>query len=209
MENSPLHWSDEKVLQELKALRIGYGVKKTMRYSTVRDFTVHSESVAEHLFALHYLALYFLPFEDPEGKLDKNKIHTIITFHDFGEIIHGDVPYHLKTDEHRKQEAEDAKVVFASLPESIRQMASDSWNDYEQQISPEAKFVCALDKMEPLFELFDPINELSLKRLKHTYKSHFEKKAKATDKFPVMKRFLDVGTKDMAERKVFWDNSPA
>src|SRR3989344_4656073 len=182
-KNSTETWLDERIITEVQALRVGYGLKNTLRYYTKRDFSVHSESVAEHLFALHYLTSYFLPFEDPYSELNIEKIHNIITFHDFGEILHGDVPYHLKTKDHERQEQKDAKILFNSLPVSLQKIAQKSWQDYMEQKTPEAKFVYALDKIEPLFELFNSINERSIKRLKQPYKKHFEKKFLATENF--------------------------
>ncbi len=199
-------WSDKHVLKELKALRVGYQLKRTLRYLTKRDFSVHSESVAEHLFSLHYLALYFQLQEDPLGKLNMERVHRVITFHDFGEILHGDVPYHLKTRAHELQEIKDAKTVFNSLPISLKKIAKSSWQDYCKRKSKEAKFVYVLDKIEPLFELYDPINERSIKRLKHSYDEHFNKKFLATENFPIMRRFVEVISQDMLSRKVFWED---
>jgi 5'-deoxynucleotidase YfbR-like HD superfamily hydrolase len=96
---------------------------------------VHSESVAEHVFGLFFLAQYFLPLEDPDGNLDREKLYRIFIYHDFGEIIHGDVPYHLKTEEHERQEREDAEKVFATLPATIQTIAKESWQDYEDKQS--------------------------------------------------------------------------
>ena len=198
--------SDDFIMNEVRALRIGYGMKRTLRYNSKRDLSVHSESVAEHIFALHFLALYFIQYEDPDCKLDFEVVSRIITFHDFGEILHGDVPYHMKTEAHRNQEHKDAEIVFASLPVSIQKTATESWQDYEKQVSAEAKFVYALDKVEPLFELFDPVNELSLKKTNFSYKDHFDKKFLATESFPIMRRFVEVVSKDMLDRKIFWEN---
>ena len=205
LENLLQTWPDERIMEEFLALRVGYGLKRTLRYDTKRDFSEHSESVAEHLFALNYLALYFGPLEDPKGELDMSKVSRIITFHDFGEITHGDVPYHVKTEAHEKQEHEDARVLFDSLPASLKKVARDSWQEYIDQESKESQFVYALDKVEPLFELFDPVNERSLKRSKFSYKAHFHKKYLATEEFPFMRRFVDVVSKDMLDRKVFWE----
>lgn len=206
MNKNPITaWSDEEILEEVRAIRIAYGLKHTMRYSSERDTSVHSESVAEHLFALHYLALYFQILEDPEKKLDMNKVHSIITFHDLGEITHGDVPYHLKTKDHELQEKEDAHKLFLALPGNLQKLAKDSWEDYEEQRSKEAEFVNALDKIEPLFELFDPINERTLKRLKNSYDKHFNQKFTATENFPIMRRFVEAVSRDMLKRKVFWE----
>lgn len=201
--------SDEQIMDIVRQLRVAYQLKRTLRYSTTRDFNEHSESVAEHVFALFFLAQYFLPLEDPEKKLDVEKLYRIILFHDFGEITHGDVPYHWKTIEHQAQEEEDAKAVFASLPSQLATIAEESWRTYEDRSSPEAQFAYALDKIEPIFELFDPVNEKTLKRVKFTYKDHIERKHKATENYPVLRKFIDVTSKDMLTRKVFWEEEPA
>ena len=205
----PKNWPDDKVLKETRALVNGYRLKRTLRYNTERDFSKHSESVAEHIFALHFLATYFLSLEDPDHNLDREKIHNLITYHDFGEIIRGDIPYHIKTEEDQKREEEDTEKALSTLPSSLQILARESWQDYKEKRSKEAEFVYALDKIEPLFELFDPINELSLKRTKFSYKDHFQRKFIATENFPVMRRFTEVISKDMLERKVFWENSPS
>jgi len=50
----------------------------TKRYATKRDFDTHSESVAEHVFALFFLAQYFLPLEDTRHVLNVEKLYKIL-----------------------------------------------------------------------------------------------------------------------------------
>ncbi|HEY4501793.1 MAG TPA: HD domain-containing protein [Candidatus Paceibacterota bacterium] len=204
MNNVILRLSDEEVMEIARQLRVGYGLKCTPRYNTERNFGVHYESVGEHVFALHYLLEYFARVEKLPRALDMEKARRMITFHDFGEIPNGDKPYHTKTKEDEDQEREDAKKVFASLPVEIRSIAQESWEDYEARKSLEAQFVYALDKVEPMFELFNPVTELSFKRLEQTYDQHIGKKLAATENFPVMRRFVEVVSSDMLARRVFW-----
>jgi hypothetical protein len=49
----------------------------------------------------------------------------------------------------------------------------------------------------------DGDNAKSMKRLKFTYEDHIHKKVKVTVDFPIMRRFVDVISKDMVEKKVF------
>ena len=166
---------------------------------------MHGETVAEHVFAIIFLAQYFLPLEDPEGKIDKAKLYEISLFHDFGEILNGDIPYHRKTEVHEIQEAKDAEIVFKSLPDSVGAIGAIRWKEYEDRATFEARFAYALDKIEPTFELLDPISEKSLKREKFTYEAHLGKKQKATEQFPVMRRFVDVLAAHIKDRGVFWE----
>jgi len=66
---------NETIIEIAKQLRVAYKLKSTIRYAGSRDLSVHGESVAEHVFALLFLAQYFLPLEDPEQKLSKERVY--------------------------------------------------------------------------------------------------------------------------------------
>ena len=199
-----VEFSDEEVLATTRKLRVGYELKRTLRYRTKRDFEIHSESDAEHIFALIYLAYYFLKTEPSGTSLNVEKINNLILFHEFGEIKHGDVVTYDKTNEDKKREARAAKEIFESLPEPLDKEGYEFWLEYEAQQTPEARFCFALDKIEPLFELFDPVNQESMKNLQVTYEMNLSNKLRPTEEFPVMRRFVEVLSKDMLDRGVFW-----
>lgn len=196
--------TDDEVLRAAHQLREGYKMKRVMRYNTARDFEVHNESDAEHIFALIYLAHYFLEVEPLGRSLNREKLFSMLLYHDFGEVKYGDVVTYNKTSGDRELEAEAAKEVFDSLPKEIGPAGYKLWEEYEEQKSPEAQFAYALDKIEPLFELLDPVNERSIKDLRITYETNLSNKLKPTENFPVMRRFVDVISNDMVKRNVFW-----
>lgn len=196
--------SHEEVLAEAHKLREGYKMKRIIRYNSPRDVSFHNESNAEHTFALIYLAQYFSRVEPSAMDLDKEKLCSILLFHDFGEIKHGDVVSYEKTKEHEERERLAAKEVFAALPEVLQNVGYEHWHDYEYKTSPEAKFAYTLDKLEPMFELLDATNEQSMRRLKITMEMHLSNKLPPTEKYPVMRRFLEVITADMDARDIFW-----
>ncbi|HEY5383125.1 MAG TPA: HD domain-containing protein [Candidatus Paceibacterota bacterium] len=200
-----LKTSDKEVLEVAYKLCVGYKMKRIMRYRTKRDATVHNESDAEHVFALIYLAHYFLGVEPTGLPLSAEKIYSLLMFHDFGEIKYGDVVTYDKTTDDKERELGAAKEVFDSLPEEISTKGYAYWQEYEGQASPEARFCFALDKIEPLFELLDPVNERSMKDLKITYEKNLSNKLKPTEEFPAMRRFVDVISKDMKNRSIFWE----
>jgi 5'-deoxynucleotidase YfbR-like HD superfamily hydrolase len=204
--NDVLKLSDEEILAIAHQLRVGYAFKRVLRFNTTRDQSVHSESDAEHVFGLIYLAEYFARVELVGKSLNLLKLHNLLLFHDFGEIKYGDINTYEKNQSHIDREREAAKEVFASLPEPLDQLGLEAWQEYEDHKSPEARFAYALDKIEPLFELLDPVNERSVKRLKITVEMHLGNKVKAVVEYPVMARFVDVLTKDMVARGVFWES---
>lgn len=199
-----LAMTDAEIMEIVRQIRVAYQLKKIPRYATKRNADEHSESVAEHVFALVYLAEFFLPFEDIEKGIDVVKLHRILLYHDLSEIKYGDQPYHLKTAEDTKREREATQEIFSSLPAILQETARRSWEDYESRQSAEAKLAYALDKIEPIFELLDPTNERSMKRLKFSYEAHIGVKMRATERFPVMRKFVEVMTRDMLKRGVFW-----
>ena len=201
---SPSMLSREHILHEVQRLKVAYALKRTLRYATTRDLSVHNESVAEHVFALFFLARYFLPIEDPDHTMDWHKVYDILLYHDFGEIKHGDVCFHLKTADDEERERVAAEEVFAALPSSMGKNARDSWTEYELRSTPEARFAYALDKLEPVFELFDEINQKSIAQLQVTYELYYEVKHRATSAFPHMEMFLRYMSEELQKRDVFW-----
>ena len=185
--------TDDEILAEMERVRVLYKLKYTMRYESARDMRVHSESVAEHLFAMQIISQYFLPLEDAGGKLDRVRINELILFHEIGEIETGDILNSKKTDQHRAIEREAAERVAESLPESMRALALERFHEFEQAASREAVFVQAVDKIEPLFELWDEQLALPLFK-KHGIMRNvaLDNKREATTTFPYMRRFLEA-----------------
>lgn len=199
-----LNATNIEIMNIVKQIRTGYELKRTLRYATARDFSVHSESVAEHVFALLYLSRYFLPLEFPEKNIDVSSLDSLLLFHDFGEIIHGDIVYNIKSESDIEREKKDAETVYHQLPYPLNAAFMHSYTEYEHRHSREAQFAYALDKVEPLFELYDPVNEKSLIRHKFTPEISMGIKIKATETFPVMRRFVEAINQDMIDRDVFW-----
>ncbi len=194
------------ILQIARQLRAGYRMKQTLRYASVRP-PEHSESNAEHVYGLMLLMQYFLPHEDPEGQWDRNRIAGMLLYHDIPEIIHGDIAYHLKTREQVEREHAAAPVAFGQLPAPLAEEGFALWREYERQDTPEARFAYALDKLEPMFELFEnPYGAATMHRLKFTFEMHLAKKLRATEGFPVMRRFVEVMSDEMRRAGVFYED---
>lgn len=104
------------------------------------------ESVAEHSFGVALLAMFLAEAYFPY--LDTNKVIRLALLHDFGEIYAGDiVPADgISPAEKMRQEQEGVVRVLAKLPQGERYLAL--WEEYEQQHSPEARFVRQIDRLE-------------------------------------------------------------
>lgn len=197
--------SNEEFIAEMERIRVFYTLKSVMRYGSTRDTSVHSESVAEHLYGMQLLAEYFLPLDDPEGLLDVGRIRELILFHEIGEIETGDISFHLKTDDIKMEERRAAARVADKLPQAFQKLALDRFLEFDTLASPEACFTDAIDKVEPIFQVFDPSIGLTLYKNQGITKDvAIGKKMLATEPYPFMRRFLEAWT----ERAVALDTFP-
>lgn len=192
-----------EILEEMRRLRELYKLKRTLRYDSRRDFSVHSESVAEHLYGMMVLAHYFLPLEDADGTLDHKTVFELILFHDIGEADTGDIVSHWKTAEHEEAERLAVQAIAQRVPKSISETLLIRVEEYEAGESSEAMFVRAIDKLEPIFELLDDVNITSFKRLNTTAEMNAVPKRKALARYPVMSAFLEAGMDYFLSRDAF------
>lgn len=184
--------SDNFVLSETKKIQYTYGLKHETRYIVDRNEEVDSESVAEHVYGLHVLADYFLPIEDTEHTMDWMKVHQMVQYHDIDEIETGDKIGYLKTDEDRAKEAQAAKRVIQNFPSHLQQNLETTLEEYEAQESKEAIFTKAIDRIEPLFQLYNQNGKKILEIQQTTKEQSISLKDSFIRPFPYMYRFFEV-----------------
>lgn len=141
-------YTGEYVLEEVRKIKYLYGVNKVIRYNLERQEKYQSQSVAEHLTNMLYLAHYFRELEDPGGKLDFEKVIRIILFHDLGEIETGDIITVAKNSEHEDAERLAIQNVKKKSPEFVSREIEEIYNEFENPKTPEGKFAKAIDKLE-------------------------------------------------------------
>lgn len=194
---------DAFVLEEIQKVRYLYGLKKEIRYAQKRHSAIDTESVAEHIYGMHVIANYFLPLEDIGDKLDKLKILKMITWHDMEEIETGDTISHKKTEAHLKEAEIGLEVALSKIPTLLQPEVTDLMTEYEAHQTPEAKFAKAIDKAEPMFEVWDEVYKEILHKNGNTVTNHMETKEKHVKDFPYIYRFVKVGT-DRLEKNGFF-----
>jgi putative hydrolases of HD superfamily len=109
------------------------------------------ESTAEHSWRL---ALFAGIMFDYFPELDLSKILIMSLIHDIGEIYEGDISAALYPDKEAKYDTEHqaAQSVFAILPKPQADRLMDIWLEYNNNATPEAKLVKALDKAETIIQ---------------------------------------------------------
>lgn len=197
--------SDEFVLSEVIRIQTLYKLKQVIRYEGERDFRKSEDSVAEHIFAASLLARYFLPLEDPEGNLHKEKIYDMILIHDLDEVETGDTIGYLKTERDRVNERTALSDVVEKLPKVMQSWIKPLSEEYEARESGESKFVKAIDAIEPVFHLYNEGGKHITRGHNQRYEQHRMIKDKHVAQFPCIKRFNDVIGERMHQEKFFID----
>lgn len=183
---------DDFVVTELQKVQVLYELKKVIRYDHTRTEEAHTESDAEHIFGMHCLIDYFLPLEDKAGEWDREQIRLMVQYHELDEIITGDKVSYTKTEADKAYEAAQVEPAIKLLPELMQAGVRSVMQEYQAQQTPEARFVKAIDKIEPVFHLYNQTGKETLQRLNTKAEEHNRIKRPYVEPFPVIKRFAEV-----------------
>lgn len=194
---------DGFVLSEIEKLRYAYKLKKEIRYAQKREGVVDTESVAEHIYGMYVIASYFLPLEDINGQWDKQKILEMIVWHDVDELVTGDTITHWKTEAFLKQAEVALPEAISNLPELLQEPVGKLIEEYEVRKSDEAQFVKAIDKGEPLFEMWEEFYKDILHQNGNTIQNHWQYKRQYIEKFLYLMRFVEVATNRLIQKGYF------
>ncbi|MBP9843281.1 MAG: HD domain-containing protein [Candidatus Pacebacteria bacterium] len=197
-------FTHERILEDTAKLQYLFGLKKVIRYDQNRHATDSTESVAEHVYGMHILAQYFLPLENLEGTWDRARIYEMITLHDIDEIETGDVLGYTKTAETRALELEAMKRTIEKSPHHLQQTMRSHAEEYEGKQTPEARFVKAIDKIEPLFQIFNEEGRLILKMNRTTAEQSLSIKAPYIAEFPFIKKCTETIHKELIDGGYYW-----
>ncbi|HMA78339.1 MAG TPA: HD domain-containing protein, partial [Candidatus Paceibacterota bacterium] len=151
-----------------------------------------------HVYGMHVLAGYFLPLELlVHPKLSSDRVQAMITWHDIDEVETGDTIGYLKTEAMRAAEGVAAKQVVANMPLHMQSFASELLAEYEALETDSAKFVKAIDRIEPLYQIYTPHGKKILERNKTTREQSDGLKYPYVQQFATMLRFVDVTSNAM------------
>lgn len=108
------------------------------------------EDDADHSW--HLALMCVILSEYANEKIDVLKTITMVLIHDIVEIDAGDTyAYDDKAhDSKRQREIEAADRIFNLLPKDQAKKMRDLWEEFEEGVTPEAKFAITLDKMQPV-----------------------------------------------------------
>lgn len=114
------------------------------------------ESVADHSYRV---ALMSMVYGDARG-LDTMKAVRMAILHDLAEAMVGDsTPGERRPEEKRRLESDAMRKMLKELPASLSRTYYDSWLEFEEGDSPEARLVRQLDKVEMAIQASEYLEE--------------------------------------------------
>ena len=125
-------------------------LKKITRKGWTERNVPHPESVADHIFGVAILALFF-----SRGKsLNVEKAITTALIHDLCESLTGDITPNDNVPPREKQEKEHdaARKILGQIDNSGELF--ELWKDFEYERTPEGKLIKELDRLEMLLQAF-------------------------------------------------------
>ena len=183
---------------DLSKFRTLYKLKSVYRFNSQEN---RKESTAEHTWSTLMLADYILTIA--KLKLDRLKVYELIMYHDIVEIEAGDIPIH--HEEKRKNKTENErkalKTLKSKLPEEVAKKLEKFHKEFEESITPEAKFARAIDKLDATIHEMDykddwkGWNEAMLRRYNEKYMKEFSITEKIFEEIVVLVKKKEYFTK--------------
>ena len=126
--------------------KIAANLKKISRQGWVDKLSLnHPESVADHSYSMAIISMVISDMR----KYDSEKILKMVLLHDLAEAKIGDItPNQLSKEKKKLLENNAFNEIIDNLPKNIKSQYLELWQDYQENISAESKFVHQVDKLE-------------------------------------------------------------
>ena len=95
------------------------------------------------------------------------------------------------------------QTALSAIPQSMTIDIRALVEEYAMQETPEARFIKAIDKIEPVFELFDKYGKQIVHTNKTTYEQMNNEKSPYITDYPVITQFISVMMEIMVEQGYF------
>ncbi|HLO77844.1 MAG TPA: HD domain-containing protein [Magnetospirillum sp.] len=127
---------------------------KTILRQTLLVDSSRQENDAEHSWHVSMMAVLLAEYA-PEGA-DPLRACRMLLFHDVVEIDAGDTFIHDDKGNADKADREQAAArrIYGILPADQAEELTALWREYEERLTPTAKFADALDRLQPIMNNF-------------------------------------------------------
>ena len=128
-------------------------LKSVYRRALIKCDNNRRENTAEHSWHVTLMAVILQEYANQ--KIDITKVMKMLLIHDIVEIYAGDTyafANQTELDEQNTKELEALEKIFSILPKEDAQEYKTLWLEFEDNISPEAKFSKALERAIPVLQ---------------------------------------------------------
>jgi putative hydrolase of HD superfamily len=135
-----------QLLNLVSFFRIVCNLKTIKRSGWIHKSNITSpESVADHSYSMCMMSMILAEIMN----LDSGYIMKMVIIHDLAESMVGDhMPDNKSSEEKQLLEDKAMKKIISKLPNSLRKNYLCIWNEYNNNITVNAKFVHNMDKLE-------------------------------------------------------------
>ena len=141
--------SDDRLQLQLDFVMAVDDLKHVTRQTTLRA-DGRPENDAEHSWHLALMAIILR--EHAAHDVDITRVLSMHLIHDLVEIHAGDTFAYDEAAHEDKEAREQAAAdrIFALLPEDQERDMRALWDEFEERVTPEARYAAALDRLQPL-----------------------------------------------------------
>jgi len=135
-----------QLLNLVSFFRIVCNLKTIKRSGWIHKSNITApESVADHSYSMCMMSMILAEIMN----LDSGYIMKMVIIHDLAESMVGDhMPDNISSEEKQLLEDKAMKKIISKLPNSLRKNYLRIWNEYNNNITVNAKFVHNMDKLE-------------------------------------------------------------
>ncbi|TLX88379.1 MAG: HD domain-containing protein [Thaumarchaeota archaeon] len=135
-----------QLLNLVSFFRIVCNLKTIKRSGWIHKSNITSpESVADHSYSMCMMSMILAEIMN----LDSGHIMKMVIIHDLAESLVGDhMPDNISSEKKQLVEDKAMKKIISKLPNSLRKNYLHIWNEYNGNITINAKFVHNMDKLE-------------------------------------------------------------
>lgn len=142
--------NNERLMKQIRFITEIDKMKQVFRQNVVIG-TQRNENDAEHSWHMAVMAVLLSQYS-AEAQIDMLKVLKLTLVHDLVEVYAGDTfCYDEKGCEDKAdREIKAAKSLFNILPEDQAEEMWQLWREFEELVTPEARFAACLDRLQPL-----------------------------------------------------------
>ncbi len=144
------------------------------------------ESVAEHCFSMSNLAI--LVNYEKNLNLDMAKVLAMISIHEYGEVVIGDITPKDNVSSYDKHNREKQGVIEVVGNHAAKEYIIALWEEFESQSSNEAIFVFLLDKFQAVLQAREYSESYNIPKVAEEFTNYYNSILKSREDIP--KQFI-------------------